>query len=228
MEPIKFDGSQPQRPVGHYTYLVADQKWLWSEGVYILHGFAPHEVPATTETLLHHKHPDDRTRASEVLETALQDGAPYSCYHRIIDRQERVRSVLSVGAGVKDAEGKVESINGFFVDLTEVRRTEAQADVEIALARIAEHRATIDQAKGIVMLATGCDADAAFQVLSRSSQRANLKLHVIAHRLVEAVRLEVRADEQTHPAVLALLREPSGAVVSGGQDSDRTALNQGA
>jgi len=39
-----------------------------------------------------------------------------------------------------------------------VRREETQAEVESALARIAEHREVIDQAKGIVMLAAGCDA----------------------------------------------------------------------
>jgi hypothetical protein len=155
VERVAFDGSQPSRPVGHYTYIVADGSWTWSEGVYAMHGYAPREVPATTEVLLHHKHPDDRDRTFAVLESAVANGEPFSCYHRVIDRNQRVRSVLSVGRGVKDAQGKVERVEGYFVDLTEVRRDETQAEVDLALARIAQNRAVIDQAKGMLMLATG-------------------------------------------------------------------------
>jgi hypothetical protein len=186
MAALAFDGSQPHRPVGYYTYTVADGTWTWSDGVYLLHGFAPHEVPATTDVLLRHKHPDDRTRTFEVMENAIADGKPFSCYHRIIDRHERIRSVLSVGRGVKDAQGQVERLEGYLVDLTEVRRSETQAEVETALARIAEHREVIDQAKGMLMLVEGCDADTAFALLRRASQKANIKVQAIAHRIVDA------------------------------------------
>jgi hypothetical protein len=195
MGTVSFDGSQPSRPVGHYTYTVADGEWSWSDGVYALHGYAPREVPATTDVLLRHKHPDDRDRAFEVLETAIDDGKPFSCYHRIIDRHEQVRSVLSVGRGLKDDEGKVEIVDGYFVDLTDVRRSETQAEVEVALARIAEHRAVIDQAKGMVMLATGCDGETAFAILRRCSQHANIKLNVVAHRLVDAVGRDLGGND---------------------------------
>lgn len=196
MGTVAFDGSQPTGHVGFYTYTVADGSWTWSDGVYALHGFAPREIPATTDVLLRHKHPDDRTRAFEVLETAVQDGEPFSCYHRIIDRHEKVRSVLSVGRGVKDVEGKVQQVDGFFVDLTEVRRTETEAEVQLVLARVAEHRASIEQAKGMVMLATGCDADAAFGLLRSCSQNANMKLHAVAGRLTEAAGLELRGRDE--------------------------------
>ena len=192
MAVVAFDGSQPSRPVGYYVYTVEDGAWSWSDGVYALHGYSPREVPATTDVLLSHKHPDDRTRAFEVLETATQDGEPFSCYHRIIDRREKVRSVLSVGRGIKDADDKVK----------QVRRTETEAEVEIALARSAEHRAAIEQAKGMVMLATGCDADAAFDILRNASRNSNVKLNEIARRLTGAVGKELRGGDQ----VLALLR----------------------
>jgi hypothetical protein len=185
---VSFDGSQPGRPVGAFTYEVEADRWSWSEGLYAIHGYAPREVPATTEVMLRHKHPDDRTRAFEVLEQVVQDGEPFSCYHRIIDFHDRVRYVLSVGQGHSNRSGRVVRVEGFFVDLTQVRRDETEAEVSAALQRIAEHRETIDLAKGMVMLACGCDADEAFQVLRRSSQRANIKLHEVARRVVEEVR----------------------------------------
>lgn len=203
MGTLAFDGSQSGTPVGCYSYTVADGRWTWSDEVYHLHGFAPREVPATTDVLLLHKHPDDRTRTFEVMEAALEDGEPFACYHRIIDRHEQVRFVLSVGRGVRDGQGNVTGLEGFFVDLTSTRLNETQAEVEIALARIAEHRAVIEQAKGIVMLAGGCGADDAFRLLSRCSQNANLKLHDVAHRLVDAAGGRLRSGDQ----VVAFLKE---------------------
>ena len=134
MGALAFDGTQHSSPVGYYTYLVAEDAWTWSDGIYELHGYAPQAVPATTELMLKHKHPDDMARAFEVLETVARDGLPFSCYHRIIDAKANVRSVLSVGHGVMGSDGKVERVTGFFVDLTEVRRNETQAEVENALA----------------------------------------------------------------------------------------------
>jgi GAF domain-containing protein len=46
-------------------------------------------------------------------------------------------------------------------------------------------RAVIDQAKGILMGQQRIDADAAFDILRRASQRENVKLREIAERLVE-------------------------------------------
>lgn len=186
MEKVAFDGSQPTTAVGCYNYLVSEDRWSWSDAVYLLHGYSPGEIPATTEVLLRHKHPDDRSRAAEVLDNALQDGEPFSCYHRIVDRHERVRSVLSVGRGMQGSTGRVERVEGYFVDLTDSRRDETESEVKRALARMAESRETIDIAKGMVMLATGCDADTAFACLRRYSQHTNIKLHVIAQRLVAA------------------------------------------
>lgn len=187
MEAVAFDGSQPSGAVGHYTYTVASDQWSWSDGMYTLHGYHAFDIPATSEMMLSHKHPDDRARALAVMEAAVETGEPFSCYHRIIDRSKRVRSILSVGHGVKGPDGMVARVEGYFVDLTQVRRDETEAEVQNALARVAEHREAIDEVKGMIMIATGCDSDAAFACLRRYSQQANLKVHDIAHQLVATI-----------------------------------------
>jgi GAF domain-containing protein len=48
-----------------------------------------------------------------------------------------------------------------------------------------ESRAVIEQAKGILMAGTRCDADSAFEQLKRSSQRSNQKLRDIAAGIVQ-------------------------------------------
>jgi hypothetical protein len=202
---VSFDGSQPSRPVGVYTYVVAEDRWVWSDAVYLLHGYEPREIPATTRALLQHKHPDDRVRAAEVLEVAARNGDPFSCYHRIIDRTQRVRSVLSVGRGIKVGD-VVERVEGYFVDLTEVRRDETEAEVGVALTRIAEHREAIDLAKGMIMLACRCDAEQAFEVLRQWSQDRNTKVHDIARSMVDAVGTEITGSDD----VLAFLGRLGG------------------
>lgn len=52
------------------------------------------------------------------------------------------------------------------------------------MQRALEHRDVIGQAKGILMARSAIDADAAFQILVRASQRLNVKLSEVAQRLV--------------------------------------------
>ena len=46
-------------------------------------------------------------------------------------------------------------------------------------------RAVIEQAKGIMMATYRCGPDEAFTLLRSASQRANVKVHVLAARVVE-------------------------------------------
>jgi GAF domain-containing protein len=55
------------------------------------------------------------------------------------------------------------------------------AQLEVAL----QSRASIDQAKGIIMASLGCSSDEAFKVLVRRSQDQNIKLRLLAEELVE-------------------------------------------
>ena len=52
------------------------------------------------------------------------------------------------------------------------------------LLQAMKSRATIEQAKGILMGAQRCSADEAFQILVRASQRENRKLREIADEIV--------------------------------------------
>jgi AmiR/NasT family two-component response regulator len=50
-----------------------------------------------------------------------------------------------------------------------------------------EHRAVIEQAKGVVMHTLGCGPDAAFAVLVARSQAENRKLHDIAEQIAASI-----------------------------------------
>ena len=53
------------------------------------------------------------------------------------------------------------------------------------LGEAMESRATIEQAKGMLMSAQGCDEQEAFDLLVKASQRENVKLRDVARRIVE-------------------------------------------
>jgi GAF domain-containing protein len=58
-------------------------------------------------------------------------------------------------------------------------------ELAMHLERALQSRAVIDQAKGILMANERCDADEAFDILRRASQRENRKLQAIARDLVD-------------------------------------------
>ena len=60
--------------------------------------------------------------------------------------------------------------------------------ISAAIAEIAENRAVIDQAKGMLILLYGVDDEAAFNILRRRSQTTKIKLRALAEQLVSDYR----------------------------------------
>ncbi|SFA45026.1 GAF domain-containing protein [Rhodococcoides kroppenstedtii] len=118
-----------------------------------------------------------------------------------------VRSMLCAPVRVDDAA--VGSLTLFFRDTDLLTATDEQAlelladavgdalsrhrrlrTLEATIAGLREaidHRAPIEQAKGILMALHSIDADAAFAALSTESQRTNRKLRTVAAEFVHAV-----------------------------------------
>jgi AmiR/NasT family two-component response regulator len=69
--------------------------------------------------------------------------------------------------------------------LKDARIVELMHEIE-GLHTAMEHRAAIEQAKGVIMNAMGCGPDAAFAVLIAQSQNQNRKLRDIAAEIVQA------------------------------------------
>ena len=82
-----------------------------------------------------------------------------------------------------------EGIAAAFATQASVAVANAQAyweakDVGDQLHEAMKSRAVIEQAKGMLMAAQGCNADEAFDLLTKASQRSNRKLRDIAEELV--------------------------------------------
>lgn len=181
----------PQK-VGRFQFFMDGDRWEWSDAVARMHGYRPGEVQPSTELLLKHKHPEDRGHVAAVLDQILR-GKPFSSRHRIIDAGGRTRCVVVVGDRMLDGDGELIGTSGFYVDVTD----SLQSDINNVLSAVAEARAQIEQAKGVLMAAYGISAERAFDILVWRSQESNLKLRDLAGRFLGALTSKASAETQS-------------------------------
>ena len=190
------------RQTGRFVFHVAADKWEWDDDVYAIHGYAPGEVEPTTELIMQHKHEQDRPLFRDTLRQAIADGEPFNVYYRIMVH-DAVRYVVVAGEGQYDADhgGPADRLVGYYLDLTPELEAETSAAANAAVRASAEARDTIEQAKGILMLGYGLDADAAFAMLKWWSRNRNVKVREVAERLIQVAR----EGHVSHPGLRRLL-----------------------
>nr|WP_245663658.1 PAS and ANTAR domain-containing protein [Nocardia arthritidis] len=177
-------GTGTPQSVGGFRFWFADQRWEWSDEVASMHGYRPGSVTPTTELLLTHKHPDDREAVASALARSIADAEPFSSRHRIIDTAGAVHHVILVADRMTDEGGRVVGTSGYYIDVTGTLAEHRQEALDDALPELYAARSVIEQAKGALMLIYGIGPEQAFRVLSWRSQETNVKLRILAARLV--------------------------------------------
>lgn len=120
----------------------------------------------------------------------LEDSPVCAAIAAPIETNESVVGALSVYSVfpelVNDAALEtVELLAGAVAAVTHVVQEKQRLETVTAqLEQALQSRATIDQAKGILMARHHCDAEQAFGLLVEASSSANVKLREVAHRLV--------------------------------------------
>jgi hypothetical protein len=117
--------------------------------------------------------------------SARQTDGQFSNYHRILDAAGHERVVLTVGSSRLLGPGPGRPVGGrvttgFMADLTEEHRQSTREAVVAAH----EHGATIHQAQGAIMAIYGLGDSAALSLLRWYSQNHNVKMAVLAQRVV--------------------------------------------
>ena len=174
-------GGAPQR-IGTFEYRYDTDTWTWSDTVARMHGYEPGMVQPTTDLVLSHKHPDDVAQVKGLLK---QSSAPFSSRHRITTTDGETRKVVVVGDAVFGEDDQVVGTRGFYIDITDAFNADVQDALGEELEAIIAHREVIDEAKGMLMVLYGLDADSAFAILRWRSQELNVKLHTVAAELVD-------------------------------------------
>lgn len=192
--------------IGRFQFFIADQRWVWSDEVARMHGYRPGQVQPTTELLLSHKHPDDRAKVADILQR-VQSGGLFSSRHRIVDVRGQTHWMVVVSDHLTDSSGKVIGTQGYYIDTT----AGLQSDLTAAMGRVVESRATIEQAKGILMIAYDIDENRAFEILKWRSQATKQKLKDVAAQLVSSLRRAGLSAESTSTIDQLLLADERSA-----------------
>src|SRR6478736_3723823 len=170
---------------GTFLFDVATRTLTWTGEIFRIYGFEPSEVVPTLELLAAHQHPDDRERSQARFQRLLVSSGPFCWQYTIIDARRISRSVIATGEAVTDDVGAVTAVRGVLVDLTETLRRQQAAEVTRAVQQSAATRASIDQAKGVLMACFDLTDAQAFDLPRLHSSYANVRLRDVAATLVE-------------------------------------------
>ena len=105
--------------IGSWTYDPATQQSAWSEGMFRIWGLAPElGAPPYAE---HSRliHPEDFPRFDAAVREALEHGTPYEMDLRILRPDGDMRTIITTGEALRDADGNVASLRGTTQDITE-------------------------------------------------------------------------------------------------------------
>jgi PAS domain S-box-containing protein len=121
------------------------------------------------------------------------DGRPVGIIHTVEDvtpfRDDLIKALEFYRAAAASGEEPSVELDRRFADHAAVTLSDTRlfSDLVTEVEQLREaltSRATIEQAKGILMLRTRCTAQEAFELLSRRSQERNVKLRDVAAELV--------------------------------------------
>ena len=178
---MPLHAAAPEPGAAHFQYDVVADRWTWSPELRALHGLGAEAEP-TTALLLEHVVAEERDGVESRVRRAVATPGAFSWSYRLSASGGPQRNVVVVGRSEK-AGDRVVRLLGFVVDITEAVRERTDA----AVAAASEHRATIEQAKGAIMLGFGVEEDVAFELLRSHSNQHNVKLSTVASRVVSGL-----------------------------------------
>lgn len=183
---------------GECSYDFATGAWWWSPDIYAVAGLVPDGRNPDVQ-VFEAMHPADRPGIERRLAHTLEHGLPMSGQYRLTDHRGSERVIAFVGDIEHGEDGAPVRLLGRAFDVTGPARELASHAVTAATA----DRAAIEQAKGALMFAYGVDDTAAFGLLARFSQQSNVKVSVLAQRVVAS--MTEQRDRAADPTMLELL-----------------------
>lgn len=121
-------GGRPDR-LGRWDWVIETDELHWSGPIFDIFGIPPEEFGGDLGSFMELVHPDDRERLDGEVRRALEEGQPYSVYHRIVRPDGEERLVHERAEVVRDPEGHPLRMEGTVQDITEWRRTREAVEV---------------------------------------------------------------------------------------------------
>jgi len=104
---------------GIWDWQIPDDRVIWSDSVYRLHGVTPGEFGGRARDFLALVHPDDRPMLQDLIAAAMRGDGVFTAEFRTVLPDGEVRWFLTRANMYRDAAGKVVRLVGATFDITE-------------------------------------------------------------------------------------------------------------
>ncbi|MGC3960101.1 MAG: PAS domain S-box protein [Verrucomicrobiota bacterium] len=135
--------------VGNFYWHPCANQISWSEELFRIHGYDPHQFEATYEALLAAAHPEDRAPLAEAIQAMLRTQQALSHDYRILRRDGQTRWLHLRARVTLSADQQVAGIEGTCQDITERKAiTDDLALFYSLVDRVSDALEVIDPATG--------------------------------------------------------------------------------
>ncbi|ACV80648.1 GAF and ANTAR domain-containing protein [Nakamurella multipartita] len=183
---MKVNRPAERASFGSFVLDAGSARFVGSDELALVLGFAPGDVVLTPAVVLAHLHPDDRLEWQAGLQRCLATGRPVVVNHLLLTAEAEPRPAMTTLTALTEQD-RVRAVTGVITDLSDRVRRATEAEIRQAVRAAAATRSEIDQAKGIVMAAFDVDADQAFALLKWHSSQSNRKLRDLATGMIEGL-----------------------------------------
>lgn len=112
--------------VGHWQLTVPDNRLIWSDEMFRIHGLWKEHYRPNIETAMAAFHPLDGKRLAALLQDVAVLGGEFDVAAQLRRPDGEIRHVIIRAQAVLDWTGMVELVNGVMVDMTEPKRAESR------------------------------------------------------------------------------------------------------
>jgi len=119
-----LDMAEQTGHVGHWRLTVPENRLVWSDEVYRIHGLWREHYTPRLESALAALHPLDGKRVASLLQEAVAEHNAFEVAARLRRPDGEIRHVILRGLPSVDECGRVDEISGVLVDVSEPRRPE--------------------------------------------------------------------------------------------------------
>ncbi|MGV8056850.1 MAG: PAS domain S-box protein [Smithellaceae bacterium] len=122
----KSDLAEAQRiaKIGSWKFDVATNTVQWSEELYKIFDVDRKKFGGLYESFLQRVHPDDRMKALETNQKAIEKGESFNLSYRIVTGDNQIKHIQEIGYTMKDDNGNITGLFGTAQDITDQKKYE--------------------------------------------------------------------------------------------------------
>jgi PAS domain S-box-containing protein len=110
--------------VGDWEWNIATNEVHWSDELYRIYGFCPHEIAPDFGLVLQQMHPDSKEAFQKAINGALEEDRQFELDYRFFRKDGDEAILHTIGHVFRDASGAAMRMVGIVQEITERKRTE--------------------------------------------------------------------------------------------------------